>query len=1476
MTTATTGFELSGQRALLFRKLIRQRSPRDLRIAPQRRDVQAPLSFQQERLWFLHQLDPASSAYNIAAPFRLRGKLNSDQVERCLRAIRKRHEILRTTFPAVDGSPVQKILSDSELEPVLTTADLRELPEAAREQAARKRITEDAELPFCLSRGPLIRATLLRIRDEEYVGQITMHHIVSDGWSLGVFFQELGMLAGGTGLLPPLSLQYAEFAMWQRERLRGDYLNRLLDYWKRKLEGAPTLLELPTYRVRQPSVNPGAGREFLLVGPEWARQLHNLSEREGATLFMTLLTALGVLLGRYSGQRDLLVGTPIANRGRSELEPLIGLFMNVLPIRIRLDGEPSFRELLGQVRESALEAYAHQEMPFEKLVEALQPHRSPGQSPLVQAVFVMQNTRAETLRLPGMELEPLEAGALTAKNDLTVFADETAQGISLAFEYDAGVFDRRSIRQMADGFAALLEASAGDPEAKVSELPVLGRGDRSRIVREWNRTDAESPSVPMHALFAEQALRTPDSVAVTFQGQEYTYSELDCRANLLANYLLGRGAGPEVLVGVCMDRSLDMLTALLAVLKSGAAYVPLDPGYPSGRIAMVLEDAQAPLLLTQQHLLSSLPPTQASVIAVDSEWSDIERCDCRSPQSAVKPDNLAYVIFTSGSTGRPKGVQVLHRGLVNFLQSMTIRPRIAPQDVLAAVTTLSFDIAGLELFLPLVVGARIVIVDRATAIDGTALANELCSCRATVVQATPATWRLLIESGWKGDSSLKLLCGGEALPGDLAEELLNRCGELWNMYGPTETTIWSTLFPVTAPFRTPLSIGRPIANTQVYILDGALEPVPSRVTGELYIGGEGVARGYLNREDMTADRFVPDPFGHPGARVYRTGDLARFRSDGSIEFLGRADYQVKIRGFRIELGEIEEALSRHSGVLRAAVTTVENSGDKFLAAYLVLSESAPQNDADLRTFLKSRLPDYMIPAVFVRLDKMPLTPNGKVDRRALPAVSMATPESGVNFEPPRPGLEQSIAQVFERVLQASGVGRNDSFFDLGGHSLLIARTQILLRDELGFDMQVRTLFESPTVAGLAAAIEGNRRKPISVNFDAEAVLDPEIRPSWSVETPDVPGRVLLTGASGFLGAYLLHELLERTEASVVCLVRARSSAEAIGRIHDSFRKYGLSGRYIDGRVNVIPGDLSKPLLGLDPVEFEGLAQNIDVIYHNGAEVNFFQPYENLKASNVLGTQEVLRLASRGRRKPIHYVSTVSVLEDRTSSRPIFYENETPGEAPLQAGGYPQSKWVAEKLLNIAKDRGFSVWIYRPGTITGDSRTGACNENDFLYRFLRGCAEMERFPEIDMKVDLLPVDYVSAAIISISLRPESAGHVFHLVSPDPVPMGQISEWMGSFGFAATRTPYSQWRERLNELTGNSDHPLAPLTTFFPPAADDRFEVPRSEFDCTNTLAALEGTGIHCPEASGALMRIYTRNLIARGLIRPPSCGIEVAL
>jgi thioester reductase-like protein len=738
------------------------------------------------------------------------------------------------------------------------------------------------------------------------------------------------------------------------------------------------------------------------------------------------------------------------------------------------------------------------------------------------------------------------------------------------------------------------------------------------------------------------------------------------------------------------------------------------------------------------------------------------------------------------------------------------------------------------------------------------------------MQATPATWRMLIEAGWKGDPSLKILCGGEAMPGDLADALLERCGSLWNMYGPTETTIWSTLCRVGSSPR-PVTIGKPVANTQIYILDGRMNPVSPGVTGTLYIGGDGVARGYLNRPELTADRFVPDPFGPAGARMYNTGDLARYKYDGTIDFLGRADFQVKIRGHRIELGEVEEALCKHSAVRCAAVTTFERAvDDKQLAAWVVLDEENAPEPAGLRDFLRRDLPEYMVPAVVVQLPSMPLTPNGKIDRKALPAPPAGEDEFPATFEAPATATEHTIAAIYQEVLRAGIVGRKDNFFELGGHSLLVMRVLLRIRDQLGVDVPVRTLFENPSVAGLASWVDSSvspEAAPTVSSEDpgADAVLDSDIVPSWDEQPDDTCRHVFLTGASGFLGAFLLYELLTRTDATVSCLVRASDGTAASQRIREKLKSYSLWRSAFEGRVTGVPGDLSKPLLGLTPDGFEELARNSDAVYHNGASVNFLSPYSELKAANVLGTQEVLRLASRGLRKPVHYVSTISVCSPRSGGDAIR-EHEPLGDWRALSTGYAKSKWAAEKLVAAAKERGIPVTVYRPGTITGHTETGACNEADFLYRFIRGCVGMHSAPDIEMTVDIMPVDYAAAAIVELSCRSNGDDSVFHLVSNSATPLSDVCRWVECAGFEMAVRPYSAWREQLEHLCRTGDTPLAPLADFFPRLpSTDRLTVPQTAYDCTNTLALLDGTGVSCRKAGAELMSVYLRYLVNAGVL-----------
>ncbi|MBS0261669.1 MAG: amino acid adenylation domain-containing protein, partial [Planctomycetes bacterium] len=1035
-----------------------------------------PLSFAQERLWFLDQWESRLAAYNIPWVLRLTGPLDSDSLERSLHAVIQRHDTLRTRFTTVDGRPQLRIANDPDWQ--LTVTDLRHVPSPARDALWHEQLAAEVARPFDLEHDLPLRARIWQIADHDHVLAVTMHHIASDGWSMGVLTRELGawyaaLVAGAEPDLPDLPIQYTDYAAWQRAVLQGPLLERQLTYWKRQLAGAPALLELPTDFPRPArQTYRGAVRE-LIIESELTAALHRLSRQESASLFMVLLATWQLLLSRYSGQTDIVVGTATAGRNHHDLEGLVGFFVNTLVLRTDLSGQPTCRELLQRVRDVTLDAYAHQDLPFEKLVAEFQPTRDPSHSPLFQVMLTLQNTPTRPLDLAGVQAQPLPCHTQTAKFDLTLAFQEQAGQLRGALEYNTDLFTASTIERLVQYFQILLTAFVADVQQPITDLPWLTAAEQHQLLIEWNDTATVRPAeLCLPALFERQVCDRPAELAVVAGAMRLTYRELNARANQLAHCLIEWGVGPEVCVALYIDRSADMLVALLGILKAGAAYIPLDPAYPAARIAAILEDSQPPVLVTQSSLLGTLPAHTARTLCLDQ--ANRETFSDQNPAPRGSADNLAYVIYTSGSTGRPKGVLIEHRALSNFLWSMQRQPGLQSTETLLALTTLSFDIAALELFLPLTVGARVVIADRETATDGQLLQALIRNSGTTVLQATPATWQLLIDSGWTGDRRLKLLCGGEALTRKLADALLPRCGELWNLYGPTETTIWSTVARIT-PDASSLCIGRPIANTQVYVLDQLGHPVPVGVAGELYIGGTGVARGYLHQPELTAQKFVPNPFSSTAdARCYRTGDLARWRADGTLECLGRTDHQVKLRGFRIELGEIEAVLETHPQISRAVVVLREDRpGDRRLVAFLLGPTTGTPAPADLRSFLQSRLPDYMLPAVFVPLPEFPLTPNGKVDRRALPDVSVpdqSDSQSDSQYLAPRDALEARLAQIWSQLLGLEHVSVTGNFFLLGGHSLLAAQLLARLRDQLGVTLTLRQLFETPTVAGLARLI----------------------------------------------------------------------------------------------------------------------------------------------------------------------------------------------------------------------------------------------------------------------------------------------------------------------------------------------------------------------------------------------------------------------
>jgi amino acid adenylation domain-containing protein len=1037
-----------------------------------------PLSFAQQRLWFLEQLEPESPLYNVHAAFRVQGALDVAALQTALDQVVARHEALRTTFAAPDGQPVQVVGPPRPV--ALAVVDLTTQPAAEREAACQRCLAAEIRRPFDLTRDLLLRALLVRLGAAEHVLLVAKHHIASDGWSTGVLWRELGLLyaaaaAGRPPALPALPIQYADYAVWQRQWLQGDVLAAQLAYWRARLAGAPASLELPTDRPRPAAQTIRGGHRTRTLPPALRAALEALGRQAGATLFMTLLAAFQTLLARYTGQEEIVVGSPIAGRTRVETEGLIGFFVNTLVLRTDLAGNPPFRELLGRVREGCLGAYAHQELPFEKLVEELQPARSLSQSPLFQVMFILQNAPRTPLALPGLTLTPFRIESGTAKFELSLAVTATEAGLETAAEYNADLFDAATIDRLLGHYQTLLEGIVAAPDRPIGALPLLTAAERHQLLVAWNATDTAYPrDRRIHELFEAQVARTPDAVALAWADRALTYGELNRRANQLAHYLRHLGVGPETLVGLCLERSPELVIGLLGILKAGGAYVPLDPSYPKDRLAFMLADSRAAVLLTQTGLLTHLPPHDARPVCLDT--AALATYPATNLACAGHADHLAYVLYTSGSTGQPKGVMVSHRALCNHMHCMGATFPLTVEDAVLQKTPVSFDGSVWEFFAPLLAGARLVLARPDGHRDTAYLLQAIACYGITTLQLVPSQLRAFLDEPQLDSCAClrRVFCGGEALTIDLQERFFARLeADLHNLYGPTEGTMNTTWWTCRRVGHHPtVPIGRPIANTQVYVLDRHRQPVPVGVPGELYVSGTNLARGYLNRPELTAERFLPHPFSaEPGARVYRTGDLVRYRPDGTLEFLGRLDHQVKLRGFRIELGEIEAVLGQHPAVHAAVVDLRETrSGDRGLVAYVVPRPGAVARGKDLRQFLGEKLPEHMVPSAYHFVETLPVMPNGKVDRRALAVLELLPSEPAAPYLAPRTPVEERLARIWADLLRVERVGVDDSFFELGGHSLLAAQVVSRIRKHFGVDLPMRTVFETPTLGGVALAV----------------------------------------------------------------------------------------------------------------------------------------------------------------------------------------------------------------------------------------------------------------------------------------------------------------------------------------------------------------------------------------------------------------------
>jgi amino acid adenylation domain-containing protein len=1080
-TEATEGVSTERLRAALAARL--------LRVARQPR--KSPLSFAQQRLWFLDQLEPNSSRYNMCAALRLRGTLSIPSLERALNAIVSRHEALRARFITADGEPAQVVDENVTLEVPLE--DLTGCPPSDLHNALDARLHAEVTRPFHLSNDRLFRAALLRLAPDDHVLVVNMHHIVSDEWSFNIFYKELaafyaGFREGDTVQLPELPIQYSDYAIWQRDWLRGDTFERQLAYWKNQLHGNPPGVDLPTDHPRRSAGEARGAARWWRFAPEMRPALKQLASQEGVTLFMVLLAAFKALLYRYTHQPDIIVGSPLAGRNRVETEDLIGFFVNTLPLRSKITGKMIFRELVAQVKEISLGAYSHQDLPFEKLVEVLQPERSIHRTPFVTVMFFVEQVSSGALRLPGLEVEFIDHGNATAKFDLTLAVNDNGSDLTAVAQYNRELYEDATVARFLEHYSRILESVVEQPTLEIGQLPLLNQAERRQLLVEWNITRTEYPrNRGVHELFEEQARKTPEAIALSFGNGSMTYRELNARANQLAHYLHAAGLEPRSRVAVCGERSPEMIVGLLGVLKAGGAYASLDPSLPSQRLMLLLEDLRPRvLLLIQLRLLELLPErvksesSHIACVCLESDAARLAREPATDPVFPVEPEDLAYISFTSGSTGRPKGVAVPHRAVVRLVRNTNFA-HLSSEEVFLHMAPIAFDASTFELWGALLNGARLVVLPPQVP-SLSELAEAIQRHRVTTAWFTSGLFNQIVDEKPEVLQPLRqILTGGDVLSPPHIKQALSMVGKscrIINGYGPTENTTFTAcyLIPPSYDGECSVPIGRPVSNTTCYILDEHLQPVPIGVAGELYTGGDGLATGYWNAPEETARRFIPNPF-HPGTRLYKTGDLARYLPDGNIEFLGRLDLQVKIRGFRVELGEIEAVLGEQSGVRQCAVTVRSDaSGGKQLVGYVVPTQAPGPDAQEIQAWLRNRLPEYMVPTHIVALAALPLNSNGKLDRAALPAPDLAQADR-VGFVAPANECESKLQLIWEQVLNVRPIGIRDKFFVLGGHSLLAVRLLARVEKTFAQKIPIPALFQNPTIEQMAKLLNHELSAP---------------------------------------------------------------------------------------------------------------------------------------------------------------------------------------------------------------------------------------------------------------------------------------------------------------------------------------------------------------------------------------------------------------
>ncbi|ONK12120.1 non-ribosomal peptide synthetase [Streptomyces sp. MP131-18] len=1446
-----------------------------------------PMSFEQESIWLNDQLTSGPSLYRESWVHRIRGDLDAAAVETALTALVARHEPLRTALVMEGGRAVQVVAP-----PAQVPLAVRSVPEDGLAAALHAAVSG----PLPLDRPPLLRATLLRVAPRDAVLAVGVHHAAIDGWSLRLFDQEFSRLYrmaldSREPALPDLPMSFGSYARAQRatadeaaDGAADEAADAAMAYWRRTLAGAPEESAFPLDRPRPAAPEHGGGQHEFVIGPELGAALRRSCRELRTTPFVLLTAALTALLVRLGGQEDVVLGTPVTRRDTLELEPLIACLSDVMPLRQRTRRGQTFRELVADTRSAVRGAMAHTRVPHSRLVRELVPERTQDRFPLFQVVVTVDDADAPGLDLPGATAERLYCHGGTAKFDVFLNLVPRDGGYLGLLEYATEIFDPATARRIGERFVALLTDATSDEDRCLDDLRVMSEDERTFVVETLSRGPAAAAGdVPpaAHERVDRAARLRPDALAVVHGEHRMTYGELAASAAALAGALTARGLARQR-IGIMLDRSVDALVAVLGVLYAGGACVPLDPALPADRLSFLLRDSEPAAVLTRRAG-GGLPGVET--ILVEDVPAPAPGGAPRPPLPAVGRDDPAYLVYTSGSTGRPKGVVMPHRSLAALVDWQCGESSAEAGPRTAQFAPLGFDVAFQEMFCTWAVGGTLVLVDDHARSDPHRLL-DLVEHHAVdrlflPYVALQVIAEYAVSAGRRPASLREVITAGEELHVTPAiRELFTTCplARLENQYGPSETHVVTrhrlTGPPVSWPDRPP--IGRPVPGSRVYVLDGRLRPRPVGAVGEICVAGDSVAVGYRSGGDANDRRFVTDPFGPAGGLLYRTGDLGAFLPDGSLRFLGRGDDQTKVRGYRVEPGEVEAALKTVPGITDAVVVAEGgHATERRLVAYYTAAEPDRPAPGQVRQALAGKLPAYLVPSVATRVPGFPRTHSGKTDRAAVHrryAPTARTPRPApVGGRLPAGTLERELAALWAEVLHVEAVEPDRTFFSYGGDSLLAVRLAVRVRAELGLPAHPSDILAAQTLSALARTLGERGRAPEAHDLGEETTLDPGIVPApGPAAAPRPPDHVLLTGATGFLGAFLLHDLLERTPATVHCLVRAPDPAAAFQRLRHTLMRYHLWNPAHAGRIEAVPGDLARGRLGLGQRAFDRLARHVDAVFHTGAEVNLTYPYDRLKAANVDGTAEILRLAAAHRAVPVHHVSTVGVFpaHGRHPAGRVLPDHPL-GDGALLRHGYARTKWVAEALVAEAGKRGLRVTVYRPTRISGHTGTGVCQTSDFLWLLVKGCLQAGLAPrDYAGDFDLVPVDYVSAAIGALAADPSNTGGIFHLSSERRLPFTEIVSRLRTLGHRIDEVPLEQWHRHLEQQPGNAAFPLLGLLPARGARPDEEPPPPSLVFDSASTRRALRGSEVTCPPIDDALFARYISSFVTDGFLPPP--------